>query len=110
MYRARKTLVIQFTSDTLDESLSVERTLKEANTIMRMKRPMVDMDVQLLTLQGTHLTPLLQAPARSTMRGMAPALQGVAKEVRQVLRRGRREEAQRGGVELVQQITSYLQL
>jgi hypothetical protein len=34
--------------------------LREANTIMRMKRPMVEMEVELKTLTGTHITPLTQ--------------------------------------------------
>lgn len=60
MYRARSTLLIKFEEDTLDESLEAEATLREANTIMRMKRPMVEMDVALRVIQGTHLTPLSQ--------------------------------------------------
>lgn len=59
MYRARRTLVIQFKQDTLDDSEDIASTLREANTIMRMKRPMVEMDVQLTQLDGTHLTPLV---------------------------------------------------
>jgi len=34
--------------------------LPEANTIMRMKRPMVEMEVQLVTMTGQHITPLTQ--------------------------------------------------
>ncbi len=60
MYRARNTLLLKFENDALDESVDIERVLKEANTIMRMKRPMVEMQVQLKVLQGTHLTPLTQ--------------------------------------------------
>ena len=77
MYRARRTLVVSFTADSLDESGVEEAagasedsskkggivaTLREANTIMRMKRPLVEMEVQGMRLGGNHLTPLLQAP------------------------------------------------
>lgn len=60
MYRARKTLLLKFENDALDESVDIERVLREANTIMRMKRPMVEMEVELRVLAGTHLTPLTQ--------------------------------------------------
>eukprot|EP01039_Chlorochromonas_danica_P008528 gene8528-9401_t len=62
MYRARRTLLVQFAEDTLDESKDLEKTLKEANTIMRMKRPLIDMEVDRRVLRGTHLTPVLQLP------------------------------------------------
>jgi hypothetical protein len=58
MYRARRTLLIQFENDSLDESDEIEKVLKEANTIMRMKRPMVEMHVIMRKMTGTHLTPL----------------------------------------------------
>ena len=58
MYRARRTLLIQFENDDLDESDDIEKVLKEANTIMRMKRPMVEMQVVMRKMTGTHLTPL----------------------------------------------------
>lgn len=60
MYRARKTLLLQFENDALDESADIERVLREANTIMRMKRPMVEMIVERRTIEGTHITPLTQ--------------------------------------------------
>ena len=59
-YRARKTLLIKFENDALDESEEVEKVLREANTIMRMKRPMIEMEVELKVMQGTHVTPLTQ--------------------------------------------------
>lgn len=62
MYRARRTLLIKFENDDLDESEDIEKVLREANTIMRMKRPMVEMEVNLKTLSGTHITPLTQNP------------------------------------------------
>ena len=58
MYRARRTLLIQFETNELDESPAIEKVLKEANTIMRMKRPMVEMDVERVVLSDTHITPL----------------------------------------------------
>ena len=60
MYRARRTLLIQFENDSIDESEEIETVLKEAYTIMRMKRPLVEMEVELKQLGGTHITPLTQ--------------------------------------------------
>ena len=60
MYRARRTLLIKFENDALDESVEIEKVLREANTIMRMKRPMVEMEVEVKTMTGTHITPLTQ--------------------------------------------------
>eukprot|EP01038_Epipyxis_sp_PR26KG_P010080 gene10080-13546_t len=60
MYRARSTLLIKFENDDIDESVEIEKVLREANTIMRMKRPMVEMEVELKIMTGTHLTPLTQ--------------------------------------------------
>jgi len=60
MYRARHTLLIRFENDSIDESGDIEKVLREANTIMRMKRPMVEMEVQLRDIKGTHITPLTQ--------------------------------------------------
>ena len=37
MYRARRTLLIKFADDSLDESVEIEKVLREANTIMRMR-------------------------------------------------------------------------
>ena len=60
MYRARRTLLIKFENDALDESEEIAKVLGEANTIMRMKRPMVEMEVDLKVMTGTHITPLTQ--------------------------------------------------
>jgi hypothetical protein len=59
MYRARRTLLIAFEEDTWDESLNMASVLREANTIMRMKRPMIEMEVNVKTIAGTHVTPML---------------------------------------------------
>ena len=58
MYRARNTLVLKFAKDTLDESEIITKILREANTIMRMKRPMVEMKVDFREITGSHITPL----------------------------------------------------
>ena len=48
-YRAaRRTLIIQYDNDPMiDESEESELLLKEAETVMKNKRPMVDFDVKL---------------------------------------------------------------
>ena len=61
-YRARRTLVIQYDNDPLDESEEVEKLLREAETVMRNKRPMVDFDVQRSVLKGGHATPCIAPP------------------------------------------------
>lgn len=58
MYRARHTLVLKFASDSIDESDDIVKVLREANTIMRMKRPLVEMKVDFKELSGSHITPL----------------------------------------------------
>jgi len=61
-YRARRTLVIEYENDPLDESEEVEALLREAETVMRNKRPMVMFDVQRTILEGNHATPCLAPP------------------------------------------------
>jgi acetyl esterase/lipase len=60
MYRARRTLLVQFENDSIDESENLMKVLQESRSIMRMKRPLVKMDVRLETIKGTHITPLTQ--------------------------------------------------
>jgi len=60
MYRARRTLLVQFEDDSIDESENLMKVLQESRSIMRMKRPLVKMDVRLETVKGTHITPLTQ--------------------------------------------------
>mmetsp|Transcript_67566 Transcript_67566/g.186705 ORF Transcript_67566/g.186705 Transcript_67566/m.186705 type:complete len:240 (-) Transcript_67566:494-1213(-) len=60
MYRARRTLLVKFENDAIDESDELERVLQEAKGIMRLKRPMIDFDIRLKTITGTHITPLTQ--------------------------------------------------
>lgn len=61
-YRARRTLIMEFSEDTIDESGQIEQLLKEAESITRMRRPMVDIDVQRKILEGGHAAPLLAPP------------------------------------------------
>jgi len=62
-YRARKTLLVQYDDDPIDESEEIESLLKEAGeTVMKNKRPMVDFDVQRVVLKGGHATPCLAPP------------------------------------------------
>lgn len=61
-YRARRTLLIQYTEDPLDESDAVEELLDAAGKVVRMKRPLIAIDVQRRNLTGGHATPLLAPP------------------------------------------------
>lgn len=61
-YRARRTLIIEFSDDSIDESEEIENLLKEAERIIRMKRPMVNIDLRRRKLEGNHATPLLAPP------------------------------------------------
>jgi len=67
-YRARRTLILQYDDDALDESDEIENLLKEAESVTRMKRPMIEIDVQRTTLQGGHATPLLAPPLDLAVR------------------------------------------
>jgi len=82
MYRARRTLLLKFDNDDLDESVAIEKVLREANTIMRMKRPMVEMDVELRILTGTHITPLTQDVVLEPPEGMPDLLEPLRSRVR----------------------------
>jgi hypothetical protein len=61
-YRARRTLILGFSDDSIDESDQIEELLKEAESITRMRRPMVGVTVTRKTLEGNHATPLLAPP------------------------------------------------
>ena len=61
-YRARRTLIIQYQDDPLDESLIVEELLQTAGQIIQMKRPMIPIDIQLKTMTGNHATPCIAPP------------------------------------------------
>ena len=60
MYRARRTLLLEFENDSIDESEELESVIQEAKDIMRLKRPMVKFDIRLEKITGTHITPLTQ--------------------------------------------------
>jgi hypothetical protein len=61
-YRARRTLILGYDDDPIDESDEVEEVLREARSITRMRRPMVEIDVQRKSLSGGHVAPLLAPP------------------------------------------------
>jgi acetyl esterase/lipase len=58
-YRCRRTLLMQFENDSLDDSEQLEKYLREAESVMKMKRPMITIDLQRKVLDGNHATPLL---------------------------------------------------
>eukprot|EP00611_Tribonema_gayanum_P012246 TRINITY_DN2287_c0_g1_i3.p1 TRINITY_DN2287_c0_g1~~TRINITY_DN2287_c0_g1_i3.p1 ORF type:complete len:206 (-),score=91.80 TRINITY_DN2287_c0_g1_i3:178-711(-) len=60
MYRARRTLVVRFDNDSIDESEEVREVIQAGKTLLRMRRPMVDMDLRYEVLTGNHITPLTQ--------------------------------------------------
>lgn len=61
-YRARRTLIVKYNNDGIDESNDIEELLIEAEQVTRMKRPMINIDVQLVELEGGHASPLLAPP------------------------------------------------
>ncbi|VEU34892.1 unnamed protein product [Pseudo-nitzschia multistriata] len=61
-YRPRRTLIVGYEDDPIDESGEIEEVLKEARSITRMKRPMVEIDVERKVLGGGHAAPLLAPP------------------------------------------------
>lgn len=61
-YRARRTLIIGYDNDPIDESDELEEVLREALSITRMRRPMVEIDVQRKTFNGGHEAPLVAPP------------------------------------------------
>lgn len=67
-YRARRTLILGYNNDPLDESEEMEQLLKEAESVTRMKRPMIQIDVQRRSLDGNHATPLLAPPLDIALR------------------------------------------
>ena len=67
-YRARRTLILQYDDDSIDESEEIEDLLREAESVTRMKRPMLPIDLQRTTLKGGHATPLLAPPTELANR------------------------------------------
>ena len=64
-YRARRTLLIEYSDDPLDETGTIEELLNEARSVTRMKRPMVEVDLQRRKLEGGHASPLLAQIGRA---------------------------------------------
>jgi hypothetical protein len=60
MYRARRTLLVKFANDPIDESDELAGLINESKEVMRLKRPMVKFDIKLETIAGDHVTPLTQ--------------------------------------------------
>ena len=58
-YRCRRTLLLQFDNDNLDDSILLEGYLREAESVMRTKRPMISINLERKVLPGNHLTPIL---------------------------------------------------
>jgi hypothetical protein len=61
-YRARRTLIVEYSEDPLDESKIIEELLSEARSVTRMRRPMVQIDLQRRVLEGGHAAPLIAPP------------------------------------------------
>ena len=72
-YRCRRTLLIQFGDDPLDDSEQLEGYLREAESVMKTKRPMITVGLRRTVLGGSHLTPLL---GPSGGEGWGAALEG----------------------------------
>ena len=63
-YRARNTLIVQYQDDGLDESDELHDLLATAGQVVRMKRPMIDIQVQRRTIADAgHAAPLLAPPS-----------------------------------------------
>jgi hypothetical protein len=64
-YRARRTLLIQYENDPIDETNLLKEYLIESERIMRIKRPMVQMDIEMVSIVGgpfSHATPTVAPP------------------------------------------------
>ena len=72
-YRCRRTLLVQFENDSLDDSEILEGYLREAESVMKTKRPMITIQLERKVLEGNHLTPLL---GPSGGEGWGEALEG----------------------------------
>ena len=79
-YRARRTLLVRYDSDPLDESLQLRELLQAACQVVRMKRPMIEFDVRLCVLPGGHAAPLLAPPLEVAQRAETLLGPEVAKE------------------------------
>lgn len=59
-YNARRTLIIQFDGDEIDESPDVKDVLDQARLSRLEEQPSAEIEVKLVTIEGTHVTPLTQ--------------------------------------------------
>ena len=106
MYRARRTLLIKFENDELDESEEILKVLREANTIMRMKRPMVEMEVDLRVMTGTHVSPLTQNIVFDTPKNV-PILQPLL-DINDALTSSLRDEVRTNFLKTVNEVKSEI--
>ncbi|CEM24371.1 unnamed protein product [Vitrella brassicaformis CCMP3155] len=65
MYRTRRTLLVQFDNDAIDETDAVETVLKDAASIVRLQAPgngrgPSSLEIRKEVIRGTHVTPLTQ--------------------------------------------------
>lgn len=62
-YRARRTLILKYSDDGFDESDKIFDSLTEAEELMRVKRPEINIDLQYKTIEGgIHASPVLAPP------------------------------------------------
>ena len=57
-----------YEDDSLDESDEIEELLSAAGQVIRMRRPMIQIDIQRRTLPGGHAAPLLAPPLEVASR------------------------------------------
>ena len=67
-YRARRTLLVQYQDDPLDESDELQELLRAAAKVAAMKRPDVEIQVKRSNLKGGHAAPLLAPPLELATR------------------------------------------
>jgi acetyl esterase/lipase len=84
-YRARRTLILRYTEDPLDESEKIEELVQAAGQVIRMKRPMINIDIQRRDLPGGHAAPLLAPPLELATRAEDLLGAAAAKEQLQYL-------------------------
>ncbi|CAN0287456.1 unnamed protein product, partial [Scytosiphon promiscuus] len=79
MYRARRTIMIRFENDSIDESEGMKDVIQEGKTLLRMRRPLVDMELRYEIIKGNHVTPLTQNVFLDTPVDAIDPLLGVRK-------------------------------
>ena len=98
-YRARRTLLIKYDDDPIDETDDIEMYLKESENAMRVKRPMVRIDLKKVVLGGGHATPCL-----------APSLE-IAEKAEEILGEGAAKDnlGYKGVDETVDELVKWLE-